>query len=102
MSQYTDKVERQRLLLEAEEWALGFKALHHHSLNSMWYDNRPQDTEGGKHVTDVQYNSGLIKRTLEDGTEIWFGRKLRGDDLISAYQRGVAMSPDVAIFVDKD
>ena len=63
MGQYEDRVERQRNLLQAEEWAKGFSCMHVHSLSSMWYDTRPQDTEDGKMVTDIQYNSGLIKRT---------------------------------------
>ena len=37
MSQYDDRVEKQRLKLEAEEWAKGVKAVHAHSLNSMFY-----------------------------------------------------------------
>ena len=85
MGQYQDKVDRQRLLLEAEEWAKGVSSLHAHSLSSMWYDTRPQDTEDGKGVIDVQYNSGLIKRTCDDGAEVYFGKELKGDDLIDAY-----------------
>ena len=38
MSQYDERVERQRLKLKAEEWAKGVKSLHAHSLSSMWYD----------------------------------------------------------------
>ena len=90
MGQYDDKVERQRILLEAEEWALGVKDLHAHSLSSMWYDNRPQDTEDGKSVLDTCYNSGLIKRKLEDGSIVYFGKELKGDDLIQAYGRATA------------
>ena len=81
MGQYDDKVERQRLLILAEEWANGVKAIHAHSMNSMWYDNRPQDTEDGKSVLDVD-NSGLIHRKLHDGLSVWFGKKLEGDELI--------------------
>ncbi len=87
MGQYNDKVERQRLLLEAEEWAQGVASLHAHSLSSMWYDTRPQDTEDGKSVIDVHYNSGLIKRRLNDGTEVYFGKELKGDDLIYEYEK---------------
>ena len=47
MTEFSDRVERQRLLLEAEEWAKGVKDLHIHGLNSMWYDDRPEDTEDG-------------------------------------------------------
>lgn len=85
MGQYEERVERQRNLLQAEEWAKGFSCMHIHSLSSMWYDNRPQDTEDGKMVTDIQYNSGLIKRTLEDGSVVYFGNELKGDELIDEY-----------------
>ena len=87
MGQYDDKVERQRLLLQAEEWAEGIKSLHAHSLSSMWYDNRPEDTADGKGVVDKQFNSGLIERTLDDGTIVYFGEKLKGDELISEFVR---------------
>lgn len=90
MTEYDDRVERQRLLLEAEEWAKGIKSLHAHSLNSMWYDNRPQDTSEGKGVVDEQYNNGLIRRTLKDGTTVYFGEELVGDELVRAYVRGGA------------
>ena len=87
MGQYSDRVERQRLLLEAEQWAEGVQSLHAHSLSSMWYDDRPQDTADGKGVVDKQYNSGLIERTLEDGTLVYFGKKLEGDELIQEFTR---------------
>lgn len=87
MGQYDDKVERQRLLLEAEKWAKEVDGIHAHSISSMWYDTRPQDTEDGKGVIDVQYNSGLIKRTCDDGSTLFFGKELTGDDLISEYVR---------------
>tara|TARA_B100000287_G_scaffold351901_1_gene341172 strand:+ start:319 stop:588 length:270 start_codon:yes stop_codon:yes gene_type:complete len=87
MTQYEERVEYQKELLEAEDWAKTFKCLHRHSLNSMWYDTRPQDTEGGKHVTDIQYNNGLIKRILSDGTEVFFGEELKGRDLVDQYRK---------------
>ena len=87
MTEYKERVERQRLLLEAEEWAQGVKGMHAHSLSSMWYDTRPQDTEDGKSVMDITYNSGLIKRRLNDGTEVYFGKELKGDDLIYEYEK---------------
>lgn len=89
MGQYSDKVERQRLLLEAEKWAKEVSGIHAHSLNSMWYDTRPQDTEDGKGVVDRSFNSGLIERTLEDGAIVYFGEELKGDKLIDAYTRNV-------------
>lgn len=89
MTEFKDKVERQRLLLLAEEWAEGVQSLHAHSLNSMWYDDRPQDTADGKGVVDRQFNSGPIERTLNDGTIVYFGEKLSGDDLIQEYCKKV-------------
>lgn len=85
MGQYDDKVERQRLLILAEEWAKGVSGIHAHSISSMWYDNRPQDTEDGKNVVDRSFNSGLIERTLDDGSIVYFGKELKGDELIDAY-----------------
>ena len=90
MTEFDDRVNKQRLLLEAEEWANGIKSLHAHSMNSMWYDNRPQDTEDGKGVVDTQYNNGLIRRTLNDGTTVYFGEELVGEELVRAYVRGGA------------
>ena len=90
MGEFDYRVQRQALLLEAEEWAKGVKDIHAHSISSMWYDNRPQDTEDGKHVVDKQYNNGLIQRTLDDGTTVYFGEELVGDELVRAYVRGGA------------
>jgi len=85
MGQYEDKVKRQRILLAAEEWALGVQSLHAHSLNSMWYDDRPEDTADGKGVVDRQFNSGLIERTLDDGSVVYFGEQLKGEELIQEF-----------------
>lgn len=85
MGQYQNLVEKRRLYLEAEKWANETKAIHCHSLNSMWYDNRPQDTADGKFVQDIEYNSGLIERRLDSGKTIYFGKRLEGDDLLWAY-----------------
>lgn len=91
MTEYKEAVKKQAKLLAAEEWAQGVKGMHAHSLNSMWYDNRPQDTEDGKSVLDIEYNNGLIKRKLNDGTEVYFGKELKGDELIYEYEKaGVA------------
>ena len=87
MTQFSDRVEQQRILLQAEEWANDVKGMHAHRLNSMWYDTRPQDTEDGKGVLDIEYNNGLIKRTLHDGGIVYFGKELKGDELVDAYLR---------------
>tara|TARA_X000000368_G_C22426703_1_gene448584 strand:+ start:218 stop:493 length:276 start_codon:yes stop_codon:yes gene_type:complete len=85
MTEYGADVERQRNLLEAEEWAKGIKTVHVHRMKSMWYDDRPKDTDKN-HVTDVQYNDGRIIRSKQ-GKEIhtWNNEVKQGDDLIAAY-----------------
>jgi len=90
MTEFNSKVERQRVLLEAEEWAKGVKTIHAHRLQSMWYDNRPMDTlEGG--VCDTTYNDGSIQRQLENGKVVWMNsEKKSGDDLIDHYVRTVS------------
>ena len=57
--QYKDIVEYQRAKLAAEEWKDGLQNFHLHQLKSMWYDNRPQDTDDGM-VEDYQYNDCLL------------------------------------------
>jgi len=90
MSQYNDKVEKQRLKLEAEKWANNVRALHAHSLDSMYYDTRPQDTaEGRRNVLDVEYNDGSVQRTLDDGQTIILGERLTGQALVDAYTTNV-------------
>lgn len=86
MTEYQERVERQRLKLEAEEWAKGVASIHAHSCSSMWYDDRPEDTEDGT-VMDVQYNNGTIVRTKNDKVIHVFGEELKGDDLIDQYVR---------------
>ena len=87
MSQYDSRVEKQRLKIEAEEWAKGVKSLHAHSLDSMHYDNRPQDTEDGKNVMDIEFNDGSVKRTLQNGEEVILGKALRGKELLNQFIR---------------
>ena len=86
MTQYEDRVEYQRLKLKAEAWANGVKCIHAHSLSSLWYDDRPQDTADGQKVVDREFNNGRVERTLENGQVFIFTKyELNGDDLISAY-----------------
>ena len=87
MSQYDSRVEKQRLKIEAEEWAKGVKSLHAHSLDSMHYDNRPQDTEDGKNVMDIEFNDGSVKRTLQNGKVVILGKALRGKELLNQFIR---------------
>ena len=91
MTQYDETVENQRLLLEAEEWSKGIRSMHAHSLDSMWYDTRPQDTADGKTVVDTQYNNGTIKRDILSTGEVFiFGKALTGQDLVDAYRTNTA------------
>jgi hypothetical protein len=88
MGQYDYKVERQRQKLAAEEWANEVKSIHAHSLSSMWYDDRPQDTAEGKSVIDKEFNSGKVERTLDNGQVYIFTKyELKGDDLVQAYSQ---------------
>jgi len=87
MTQYTKEVENVRLAREAEIWAKGVSQIHAHSLSSMWYDNRPEDTANGKSVTDVEYNNGVIERSQDGKLIHTFGKKLTGAALVDAYTR---------------
>ena len=84
MTQYNETVERQRLLLEAEEWAGGVKSLHAHSFTSMWYDTRGNDGS----VMDIEYNNGVVKREIRwTGETVYFGEALTGQALLDSYIR---------------
>ncbi len=91
MGEFDHRVERQRLLLEAEEWSKSVKSLHIHSLTSMWYETEEsaKDFENGA-VTDTEYNDSTIVREQKGKVIRTFGKKLKGDDLIDAYCRGTA------------
>ena len=87
MTQYDERVEMVRKRQAAEEWADGIKCLHSHQLKSMWYDDRPQDTDDGP-VMDVQYNDGRIKRTIiNSGKVVMMGKQITGEDLVYEYSR---------------
>jgi len=85
MTQYDSAVELQRQMLEAEEWAKGVCLIQVHSLNSMWYDTRPQDTAEGKMVTDIEYNSGVIVRKQSGKIIHRFGKALKGKELLKKW-----------------
>ena len=87
MTEYKAAVEKRRLQIEADEWSKGVRSLHSHQLKSMWYDDRPQDTDEGP-VLDVQYNDGRIERTImKTGEKVTFGESITGEELIYEYQR---------------
>jgi len=87
MTQYDDTVERHRLLLEAEAWSMQTKSIHVHGFNSMYYDDHPEDTEGNKMVTDIEYNCGYIERKQNGKVIRTFGRVLEGEELLNHYVR---------------
>jgi len=89
MGQYESRVERQRLLLEAESWAKQPRSVHIHRLESMWYETEESKTDLKEgNVTDTQFNSGRIERKRNGKVIRTFGKDLKGDDLIAAYVRG--------------
>jgi hypothetical protein len=84
MTEHNERVERQRLLLEAEKWSSGVKSIHAHSFTSMWYDNRNNDGS----VMDIEYNNGVVKREIKStGETVYFGKALTGQALLDSYIR---------------
>lgn len=89
MTQYMETVRQQKIRLEAETWAKGVKTLHTHQLKSMWYENRPEDTDDSP-VMDIQYNDGSIQRTIiKTNEKVWMNgsKQLTGEELVYEYQR---------------
>ena len=93
MGEFDLRVQRQRVLLEAEEWADGVKSIHVHGITSMWYETAESkaDIEKNGQVTDTEYNSGLIVRERNGKEVCTFGIRKTGDDLIDAYLTGQAL-----------
>ena len=89
MTEYSEAVERQKILIEAEKWAKQINQIHCHSLISMYYDTVETKEELIKNgpVTDTTYNSGLIIRTRNNKEVCRFGIERTGDDLINWYGR---------------
>jgi hypothetical protein len=86
MSEHDEVVERQRNLLNAEEWAKGIRTIHSHKINSMYYDDRPEDTADSA-VTDKEFNNGVIQRYKNGKLIHTFGEALKGQALIDSYMR---------------
>jgi hypothetical protein len=88
MSEYSAIVEETRMAIKAEEWGMSCKSMHAHKLDSMSYDDRPQDTDKGtKSVLDIEYNGGWIERYQDDVLIHTFGKKLGRRELLDAYGR---------------
>ena len=82
MGEFDYRVQRQRVLLEAEEWADGVKSIHVHGITSMYYETAESkaDIEKNGNVTDTEYNSGLIVRERNGKEVCTFGIRKTGDD----------------------
>ena len=51
----------------------------------MWY--APDRSDGS--VLDIEYNDGSVMRTIKSTDEVvMLGKRLSGDELVFAYQRG--------------
>lgn len=88
MTEFTWKVERQRLMLEAEEWARGVVQVHIFDTNTtqVGYDY-PNPMRCG-YVTDTSYNDGTVLREVHGtGAKMMFGEKLQGEALLEKYLR---------------
>ncbi len=86
MTQYYEVVEQQRLMLEAEEWSKGVKDIHCFNTETctVWYEKRPDDGR----VMDIRFNDGRIRRELlPSGKIVYFGSRLKGNQLLDAYCR---------------
>jgi len=85
MTEYTESVKRQALLLEAEVWADGIASIHVFDTQkvTMAYDEYLDDG----HVVDTTFNDGRIERRKDGKLIRVLGEKLEGDDLIDKYER---------------
>ena len=66
MTEYTDKVEKQRILMEAEEWGNGVKHIHaNNGIIETAYQNgnvHYEDTKTGRKWT-IRWRMGFFPRT---------------------------------------
>ena len=92
MGEFNYRVERQRLLLEAEEWAKGVRSIHIHSITSMHYETEftKKEIEVNGAVTDTEYNNGVITRERDGKIIHTFGEALTGEELIDSYRTNTA------------
>jgi hypothetical protein len=86
MTQYTKMVEEFAIMEEALKWSRGAAYIHSHSMDSMYYDDRPDDTAGmTKSVTDIEYNAGHIERFQNGKLIHTFGKKMTDEQLLNAF-----------------
>ena len=82
MTEYSDRVIKRAKEIAAEEWAKGIAHIHCHSINSMWYEPKPNVVKT-KGVMDITYNDGRIDR---DGVEI-LPSQVSGEQLINRWEQ---------------
>jgi len=86
MTQYTKMVEDFAIMEQALEWSRGAACIHSHSMDSMHYDDRPDDTANmTKSVTDIEYNAGYIERFQNGKLIHTFGKKMTDEQLLNAF-----------------
>ena len=86
MTQYTKMVEDFAIMEEALKWSRGAANIHSHSMDSMYYDDRPDDTANmTKSVTDIEYNAGHIERYQNGKLIHTFGEKMSDAALLNAF-----------------
>jgi hypothetical protein len=85
MTEYSETVKRQGLLLEAEIWANGIESIHGFDTRkvTMHYDEYPNDGN----IVDITYNDGRIERLKKGKLIRTLGEKVQGKDLIDKYTR---------------
>ena len=85
MTEYTETVKRQALLLEAEIWADGIESIHGFDTRkvTMAYDEYLDDGV----VVDTTYNDGRIVRRKNGKIIRTLGEKLEGQELLDKYTR---------------
>lgn len=92
MTQYDERVEMQKRILEAEKFKDEPTCLHAHSLDSMWYETEKSKKDTKKGVLDVQYMDGRIERTLKNGKKYLLVKGKTGEDLVQEVSARLADS----------
>ena len=88
MTQFDERVQKQRDRLAAEAWGNQVKDLHAFDSNTtnVWYTDRKDGS-----VVDVRYNNGTIRRTITETDEVvWFGKKEKPKSLLHSFFRAMA------------
>jgi|ETNmetMinimDraft_18_1059904.scaffolds.fasta_scaffold04626_6 hypothetical protein len=86
MTEYTEVVDKQRLIIEAEKWAKMPSQIHAFNTidTAVWYDTRRTDGR----VIDTHFNDGRIERELRpSGKKVKMGKKMSRSRLIHMFTR---------------